>query len=56
MAAASAGQHNSLMESLSRRIEDECFAWPFVESSSYGVELGLRVDREIGAFRQILSQ
>ncbi len=40
MAADSAGQRNSLLESFSRRIEVGCFAWASVESPGYGVELG----------------
>lgn len=53
LAADSTGRCNSLMESFSRCIE---VAWTFVEPSGNGVELGLRVGREVGSFWEVLSQ
>ena len=34
----------------------QCFARSIVEFSSNGVELGLAVHRQIGAFREVLAQ
>ena len=53
--ADSTGRCNVLMESFGRGIKVECLARTFIEPPRDGIEFGLRVDREIRAFREVLS-
>ncbi|SPK77029.1 protein of unknown function (plasmid) [Cupriavidus taiwanensis] len=43
-----------MMESFGRGIKVECLARTFIEPPRDGIEFGLRVDREIRAFREVL--
>jgi hypothetical protein len=54
--ADSTGQRNGLAEPFSRRLEAKGLSWPFVQLSRHGVELGLRVARDVDALGQVLPE
>src|SRR5258708_21905861 len=39
-----------------RGFKSQGLAWPLIELAGYFVEMGLRVHRQVGSFRKILSQ
>src|SRR3974390_643473 len=55
-AATSAGRCNTGVKSLCRGFELQGLAWPFVELTRHFVEMGLRVHRQVGSLRKVLSQ
>src|SRR3974390_3323873 len=54
--ATSAGRCNTGVKSLCRGFELQGLAWPFVELTRHFVEMGLRVHRQVGSLRKVLSQ
>jgi hypothetical protein len=55
-AAGSTDRCNTFCELLSRRLIEQGLSRPFVELPGDGTELGLAVQRQIGAARKILAQ
>jgi hypothetical protein len=53
--ADSTGRCNSSMESFSRCFVVQRLPWALVQPSCHGVEFGLRVDRQVDAFREVLT-
>src|SRR3954451_13831906 len=54
--ASSTDRCNTFCELLSRRLIEQGLSGPFIELSCDGTELGLAVQRQIGATRKILAQ
>ena len=49
-------QCNTSIESLCRGFKSQSLSWPFVELTCHFVQMGLRIHRQVGSFRKILSQ
>ena len=56
MTAGSTGRRNTGVKSLCWGFKLQGLPWPFVELTSHFVQMGLRVHRQIGALREVLSQ
>src|SRR5271170_6721645 len=56
MVAGSTGRRNTGAKSLCRGFKLQGLTWPFVELTSHFVQSGLRVHRQVGALRKVLSQ
>ena len=56
MAAGSTGRCNTGVKSLCWGCKSQGLAWAFVELARHFVEMGLRVHRQVGFLRKILSQ
>src|SRR6266404_2234173 len=56
MAAGSTGRRNTGVKFLCRGFKSQGLAWPLIELAGHFVEMGLRVHRQVGSFRKILSQ
>src|SRR3989441_11384895 len=56
MAASSTGRRNTGVKFLCRGFKSQGLAWPLIELAGHFVEMGLRVHRQVGSFRKILSQ
>src|SRR5450755_203057 len=56
MTAGSTGRRNTGVKSLCRGFELQGLAWPFVELTCHFVQMGLRVRRQVGSLRKVLSQ
>src|SRR6267154_926333 len=54
--AGSTGRCNTGVKSLCGGFESQGLTWPFVELTLYFVQMGLRVHRQVGSLRKILSQ
>jgi hypothetical protein len=54
--AGSTGRRNTGVESLRWGLKLQGLSWPFVELARHFVEMGLRVHRQVGALRKVLSQ
>src|SRR5260221_1395706 len=54
--AGSTGRRNTGVKFLCRGFKSQGLAWPLIELAGYFVEMGLRVHRQVGSFRKILSQ
>src|SRR5260221_2472597 len=54
--AGSIGRCNTGVKSLCGGFESQGLTWPFVELTRYFVQMGLRVHRQVGSLRKILSQ
>src|SRR5216683_7902215 len=54
--ASSTGRCNTGVKSLCWRLELQGLPWPFVELTCHFVEMSLRVHREVGSLRKVLSQ
>ncbi|MEY2527727.1 MAG: hypothetical protein QOE73_2498 [Verrucomicrobiota bacterium] len=54
--AGSTGRRNTGVKSLCRGFKLQGLTWPFVELTSHVVQSGLRVHRQVGALREVLSQ
>src|SRR5713101_4596675 len=54
--AGSTGRRNTGVKSLCWGFKLQGLTWPFVELTSHFVQIGLRVDRQIGAIGKVLSQ
>src|SRR5260370_20180748 len=54
--AGSTGRCNTGVKSLCGGFESQGLTWPFVELTRYFVQMGLRVHRQVGSLRKILSQ
>src|SRR6266849_2618279 len=54
--AGSTGRRNTGVKSLCWGVKLQGLTWPFVELASHFVQIGLRVRRQVGALRKILSQ
>src|SRR6201981_3661635 len=54
--AGSTGQRNTGVKFLCRGFKSQGLAWPLIELAGHFVEMGLRVHRQVGSFRKILSQ
>src|SRR6266852_2247813 len=55
-AAGSIDRRNTGVKSLRWGFKLQGLTWPFVELTSHFVQIGLRVDRQIGAIGKVLSQ
>ena len=55
-AAGSTGRRNTGVKSLCWGFKLQGLARPFVELASHFVQMGLRVHRQVGALREVLSQ
>ena len=53
--AGSTGRRNTGVKSLCRGFKLQGLAWSFVELTSHFVQMGLRVHRQVGALRKVLS-
>src|SRR5258705_11349096 len=56
MTAGSTGRRNTGVKFLCRGFKSQGLAWPLIELAGHFVEMGLRVHRQVGSFRKILSQ
>src|SRR5258705_5727196 len=54
--AGSTGRRNTGVKSLRWGFKLQGLTWPFVELTRDLVQIGLRVDRQVGALRKVLSQ
>jgi hypothetical protein len=54
--AGSTGGRNTGVKSLCRGLKLQGLTWSFVELTSHFVQIGLRVHRQVGALRKVLSQ
>src|SRR6476660_8308449 len=54
--AGSTGRRNTGVKSLRRGFKLQGLTWSFVELTSHFVQMGLRMHRQVGALRKILSQ
>src|SRR5260221_12142343 len=54
--AGSTGRRNTGVKFLCRGFKSQGLAWPLIELAGHFVEMGLRVHRQFGSFRKILSQ
>src|SRR6266403_1981911 len=54
--AGSTGRRNTGVKFLCWGFKSQGLAWPLIELAGYFVEMGLRVHRQVGSFRKILSQ
>src|SRR2546422_6701195 len=54
--AGSTGRRNTGVKFLCRGFKSQGLAWPLIELAGHFVEMGLRVHRQVGSFRKILSQ
>src|SRR5664279_2071648 len=54
--AASTDRRNTGVKSLRWGFELQGLAWPFVELTRHFVQMGLRVHRQVGSLRKVLSQ
>src|SRR5258707_1467244 len=54
--AGSTGRRNTGVKFLCRGFKSQGLAWPLIELACPFVEMGLRVDRQVGSFRKIQSQ
>src|SRR6266478_6086613 len=54
--AGSTGRRNTGVKFLCRGFKSQGLAWPLIVLAGYFVEMGLRVHRQVGSFRKILSQ
>src|SRR5713101_2836707 len=54
--AGSTGRRNTGVKSLCWSFKLQGLTWPFVELTSHFVQIGLRVRRQVGALRKVLSQ
>src|SRR5882724_7870489 len=55
-AAGSTGRRNTGVKSLCWCFKLQGLTWSFVELTSHFVQMGLRVHRQVGALRKVLSQ
>src|SRR6185503_10153705 len=55
-AAGSTGRRNTGVKSLCCGFKLQGLTWSFVELTSHFVQIGLRVNRQVGALRKVLSQ
>src|SRR5467141_4499738 len=55
-AAGSTGRRNTGVKFLCLGFKSQGLAWPLIVLAGYFVEMGLRVHRQVGSFRKILSQ
>jgi len=53
--AGPTGRRNTGVKSLCWGFELQGLTWPFVELTSYFVQISLRVHRQVGALRKVLS-
>src|SRR5712671_6456788 len=56
MTAGSTGRRNTGIKSLCWGFKLQGLTWPFVELTSHFVQIGLRMHRQVGALRKVLSQ
>src|SRR5712691_8146480 len=56
MTAGSTGRRNTGVKSLCRGFESQGLAGPLVELARHFVQVSLRVHRQVGSLRKILSQ
>src|SRR3989449_5311773 len=56
LTAGSTGRRNTGVKFLCRGFKSQGLAWPLIELAGHFVEMGLRVHRQVGSFRKILSQ
>src|SRR5262249_38120583 len=56
LAAGSTSRRNTGVKFLCRGFKSQGLAWPLIELAGHFVEMGLRVHRQVGSFRKILSQ
>src|ERR1700687_976455 len=54
--AGSTGRRNTGVKSLCRGLKLQGLTWSFVELTSHFVQMGLRMHRQVGALRKVLSQ
>src|SRR5438034_6548036 len=54
--AGSTGRRNTGVKSLCWGFKLQGLTWPFVELPRHFVQIGLRVHRQVGALRKVLSQ
>jgi hypothetical protein len=54
--ADSTGECNSLMESFGWRLIIQSPPWTLIQSSRHGIQLGLRIHRQVGTFREVLPR
>src|SRR5476651_746311 len=54
--AGSTGRCNTGVKSLRGGFKLQGLTWPFIELTRYFVQMGLRVHRQVGALRKVLSQ
>src|SRR5450432_2082588 len=54
--AGSTGRCNTGVKSLRRGFELQGLTWPFVELTRHFIQMGLRVHRQVGSLRKVLSQ
>src|SRR6478752_3949860 len=55
-AAGSTGRRNTGIKSLCWGFKLQGLTWSFIELTSHFVQIGLRMHRQVGAFRKVLSQ
>src|SRR5712691_6676567 len=54
--SSSVSRRNTGVKFLCRGFKSQGLAWPLIELAGHFVEMGLRVHRQVGSFRKILSQ
>src|ERR1700687_5140215 len=56
LSAGSTGRCNTGVKSLRGGFELQGLSWPFIELTGHFVQMGLRVHRQVGSLRKVLSQ
>src|SRR5690349_16021291 len=56
MTASSTGRCNTCVKSLSGGFEPQGLAWPLVELTCHFIQMSLRILRQVGSLRKVLSQ
>ncbi len=52
----STGQRNTLIEYLCWSAEVQCFSWPLVQLTRSPIQVCLRANGQVGAFREVLAE
>ena len=50
------GRCNTGIESRCWGFKSQCLTWPFIELTRHFIQMGLRVHRQVGSLREVLSQ
>jgi hypothetical protein len=53
--AGSTGRRNTCVKSLCRGFKSQGFAWPLIELACHFIQMSLRVHRQVGSLRKVLS-
>ena len=56
LGVGSTGRCNTGVKSLRWGFECQSLTWPFIELTRHFIQMGLRVNRQVGSLRKVLSQ